>query len=94
MKDNFIWIALCLAALLLILPYLTGIQVTEQQQGMPLLLALLMCEFGAVLCVIGVWNGINKIKQSGVLANMVGAIVVLIGLAAALLWRLVELYPQ
>lgn len=92
-KNRFIWIAFLVAVPLLLSQFLFGIRTAAEQHGIPLLTALLMNEFGIILCAGAAWFGVSGMKKTGIQSSGLAAVIVLAVLAMVLMWRLLLLYP-
>lgn len=93
-KFTWVWVAIIISVILIVMQCLFGVKVTANEQGLPLLMVLLMNEFGFVLCAIGGWTAANVLKQTGMQAKLAMGIVICALFAIGFLWNLIRLYPN
>lgn len=93
MRANWIWLGLVLAVPLVGLQVIFGVRTTAAEQGIPLLMVLLINEFGFVACIISVGFAIKLIRQSGIQLRPLFAGVLSVLIAIGFLIRLLQIYP-
>lgn len=93
MKEKFIWIAIGIALTLFAMQFVFGVASAENTRGLPLLMVLLMNEFGLLLCCAGGFVGTLIVKDKGVQPILLFGIFICVILCATFLWALIHFYP-
>lgn len=94
MKIQWVWIALIIAVILAAMQLLSDYSAAGGGKGLPLLMLLLMNEFGFILCAIGGWTAANTLKRTGMQSKLAAGIVLCGVFAVGFLWNMIRLYPE
>ncbi len=92
-KSMWVWIAVGMSCLLLSMQLLFGTQSLHTEGHLPLLMVLLMSEFGFVLCCIGGYIASDILKKQGITSKMLLGLTLCAVFAMVFLWRIILLYP-